>query len=62
MTETQRTIYPDGTFTQSCIKSLGLTASERAADYDKFSLIAFENEEFKKSDIYAEWARLERLK
>ena len=55
-------VYPDGTYTQSCVKSLLDTPEERAKDYDKFSLIAFENEEYKKSDIYAEWARLERLK
>lgn len=54
-------IYPDGTYTASPHRCLLPTPKERAEWYEKASIVAMDNGEYLKSDIYAEWARLELL-
>jgi hypothetical protein len=40
----------------------GGNPQENARHYEACGLFAFENDKFHKSDVYYEWARLERLK
>lgn len=54
-------VYPDGTYTQSPVRSVQTTKEERSGEYSERGMVAFENGEYLKSDIYFEWARLELL-
>lgn len=56
-----KTVYPDGTFTTKPHRCLLLTPQERAEWYEKSAIVAMDNGEYLKSDIYCEWARLELL-
>ena len=40
----------------------GFPPSEAAEQYERRSIVAMENDEWHKSEVYAEWARLERVR
>lgn len=54
-----KVVYPDGTFSQSPLRSIATTQEERAADYNQWGIVAMNNGEYLKSDVYFEWAKLE---
>lgn len=61
MKEFNVTVYPDGTFTDGrCLKSPHADPLDRAEDYERRGLVAMDRGQWRKSDIYFEWARLER--
>lgn len=43
-----------------CLKSPHADPLDRAADYENRGLVAMENDDWRRSDVYFEWARLER--
>jgi hypothetical protein len=62
MKASKKFVYQDGTFSYGCLRSVETESSEIIRDYERRGLIAFENEEYLKSDIYFEWARIEKEK
>lgn len=54
-------IYPEGSFSQSPVRSAQTTKEERAADYKERALVAMDRGDFHDSAVYFEWARLELL-